>query len=423
MTARSPRADFPALARAPTVHYLDSACMTLVPRTVLRAMREYYERYPGCAGRSLHRWSEQVGTRYERARAEVARWFGVREPAAVAFQRNTTEAINVVAHGLPLRRGDRIVLTDQEHSSNLVVWLRRAKELGARLVFLRLRDDGRFDPDAFQALWHQPVRLVSVFHTSNLDGRSLPIRELVEIAHDHHTPVLVDGSQAASHHRVEVDRWSIDYYAASGHKMLGPTGTGLLTGSPTALEALRPLTLGGETVEWASETGFALRKIPYRLEAGLQNYAGVLGLAEAIAYLRRVGVEEIVDRQRTVNRLVTEELMDERRVHVLGPSDPDERPSIYAFTIDGVDPHDAALFLDEAQRVLVRSGRHCVQSWYHRRGLVGNVRASFHLYNDRSDARALVRGVRELVERLARPGGPGPRPPTTTARRYRRAPS
>jgi cysteine desulfurase / selenocysteine lyase len=397
------RADFPALRPRPGPPrvYLDSACMTLVPEAVLDAMEAYYREYPGCAGRSLHRFAEEVSRRFEGARGALGRYLGRRDPAGVVFLRNATEAINVVAEGLPWKRGDRVVITDREHNSNLVVWQRLARERGIEIEVLRLPDDGTFDPEALDAALTRGARLVSVFHTSNLDGRTLPVREIAERAHDGGASLLVDGCQAASHRPVDVERLGIDYYAVSAHKMLGPTGVGALLAPPELLRGLRPLLLGGETVTRTTLRDHELKDVPHRLEAGLQNYAGVLGWAAAIDYLSRLDLGEVEAAERRVNELITDRFRGEPRVHLLGSLDPTARPSLVAFTIDGVDPHDAAVFLDEGYGVMVRSGMHCVHSFYAERNLSGNVRASFHLYTTVDDGRALVDGVDELLARLA----------------------
>lgn len=415
MNVAEVRADFPALRPRSgdrPVSYLDSACMSLVPSAVLAAMEEYYRDFPGCAGRSLHRFSEEVARRYEAARVAFARFLGRSDPAAVVFLRNATEAINLVGQGLPWKRGDRVVISDREHNSNLIVWQRLASEVGIRIETLPLADDGGFDAAALEDRLGLGVRLVSLFQTSNLDGRSLPIREITERAHDRGALVLFDGCQAAPHQKVELDRMGVDFYAVSGHKMLGPTGTGVLAAARGPLDQIRPLSLGGETVEWSTLETHSLRPAPYRFEAGLQNYAGVLGAHAGIDYLSHVGFDEIQSQQFAVNARVTSAFEDEPRVHVLGPEDPRARSSIFAFTVDGVDPNDVAVFLDEGHDVMVRSGMHCVHSFYARRGLPGNVRASFYLYNDRTDADRLIGGLGELLEKV-----PGAAPNGTSAGR------
>jgi cysteine desulfurase / selenocysteine lyase len=397
------RERFPALRPGPDGRvpaYLDSACMSLVPQEVLDAMTEYYTDYPGCAGRSLHRFAEEVSHRFEAARETFGRFLETPTPAGIVFVRNSTEAINIVGQGISWKRGDRVLVSDQEHNSNLVLWQRLGPERGVRLEILRLKDDGTFDSEALETALGRGVRLVSLFHTSNLDGRSLPVREITERAHDHGALVLFDGCQAAPHRPVHLERDGIDFYAISAHKMLGPTGTGVLAGRPEALAELRPLVAGGETVEWSTLTEHKLRPPPHRFEAGLQNYAGVLGAAVGVKFLQRVGLENVEAHDRALNARVTDALADEPRIQRLGPADPAARPSVFAFAIDGVDPHDAALFLDEGHGVMVRSGRHCVHSWYAERALDGNVRASFYLYTDESDADRLIAGVRELLERI-----------------------
>lgn len=396
------RRDFPALRERPggSPVYLDSACMSLVPRPVLEAMAEYYSDYPGCAGRSLHRFAQEVGQRYDAARETFARFLGRRDARGIVFLRNATEAINLVAQGLPWKRGERVLISDQEHNSNLVVWQRLAEERGIRIEVIPLSEDGSFDGDELDRHLHQNVRLVSLFHTSNVDGRTLPVQEIVERAHERKALVLLDGCQAAPHRRVDADRLGADFYAVSSHKMLGPTGTGVLAAAVGPLATLRPLLVGGETVEWTTLTRHALRGPPHRFEAGLQNYAGVLGGAAGVDYLTRLGLEEVEAQQRAVNEAVSRGLQGSERVHLLGPSAPADRPSVYAFTLDGVDPNDAAVFLDEGHRVMVRSGMHCAHSFYERRGIAGNIRASFYLYNGREDGAALVRGIEELLERI-----------------------
>jgi cysteine desulfurase/selenocysteine lyase len=401
------RADFPALrerADATNPVYLDSACMSLVPQSVLDAMEEYYRDFPGCGGRSLHRFAEEVGRRYEAARVGFAHRLGRTDPHSIVFLRNSTEAINLVAQGLPWAPGERVLISDREHNSNLIVWQRLVKERGIRIEVLPLADSGEFDGEALEERLGRGVRLLSLFHTSNLDGQSLPVREITERAHDHGALVLFDGCQAAPHEPLELDRIGVDFYAVSGHKMLGPTGTGILAAAPDRLATLRPLLVGGETVEWSTLTDHELRPPPYRFEAGLQNYAGVIGAGAALDYLGRLDPQEMRAHEVALNRRFCEAMAGEPRVRLLGPADPARRPSVAAFTIDGVDPHDAALFLDEGYHVMVRSGRHCVHSWYAERGIAGNVRASFYLYNRTADVDALIAGVRELLARIPASG-------------------
>ncbi|MHB8352301.1 MAG: aminotransferase class V-fold PLP-dependent enzyme [Thermoplasmata archaeon] len=404
MTDASVRRQFPALRSRPgrpTPVYLDSACMSLVPRPVLEAMEEYYRDYPGCAGRSFHRFAEEVSHRFEGSREEFRRLLGAPSASEVVFVRNSTEAINLVGQGLPWARGDRVVVTDQEHNSNLILWQRLRDERGIHLDILKLPDGGGFEAEQLEALLTPTTRLVSLFQTSNLDGRSLPIREIADRVHAHGGRLLVDGCQAAPHQPVDLETLGADYYALSGHKMLGPTGTGVLAARrPEFLTGLRPIIVGGETVAWSTLTDHELRPPPHRFEAGLQNYAGVLGAGAAVKFLRAHGLDTIRPHDRALNEQVTRALAGEPRLKLLGPADAADRPSIFAFNLTGIDPTDAALFLDEAHSILLRSGMHCVHSWYRARGLTGNLRASFYLYNTRADARVLVAGIEELLARI-----------------------
>ncbi len=342
--------------------------------------------------------------RYESARGEFARHFRAPDgPNSVIFLRNATEAINLVAHGIAWKRGDAVLVSDREHNSNLVPWQDLASTRGTRLDFLRLPDDRPFDEEAYERALARRPRLVSLFHASNLDGRRLPVREIVERAHDRGALVLLDGCQAAPHERVDLDEIGADFYAISSHKMLGPTGTGALLGRFDELARLRPSLLGGETVEWTTLTEHELRPPPHRFEAGLQNYAGVLGAAEGLRFLDGVGWEAIDARDRALNARLTEALRDVPRIRPIGPPEIVDRPSVFAFSVEGIDASDVALFLDESQGVMVRSGRHCVHSWYEARDLDATVRASFYLYNTPSDVDRMVRGLEELLRRV--PGG------------------
>ena len=391
------RKDFPALRsrRKGAAGYLDSACLSLVPRPVLDAMEGYYADTPGCGGRSVHRWSTAVTEAVEGAREEFGRYFGA-DPAHLVTLRNTTEAINLVGRGLGLRKGDRVLVTDQEHNSNLVIWQVLARTLGIRLDVLPLPEDRAFDLDTYRRNLARPTRLVSVFHSSNLDGRTLPARELIEIAHDAGAEVLLDGSQYAPHERLDLTQLGVDYYALSLHKMLGPSGTGLLYGAPGKLERLAPLVVGGETVAWTDYRDHEPLPVPARFEAGLQNYAGIVGARAAVQYLGKVDMDELRDHMVRLQRIAADTLSSEG-VRPLGLPDPRARGSIFSFILEGVDAHDVALFLDEGYDTLVRSGMNCVHSWYRARGLDGSVRASFYLYTTEDEVRRFRDGVAELA--------------------------
>jgi cysteine desulfurase/selenocysteine lyase len=405
----APHRDFPALRGQPghpAPAYLDSACMSLTPQVVLDAQEEYYRDYPGCAGRSVHRWAEEVQHRYERARETFARFFDAPSARHLVNIRNSTEGLNAVALGLPWKKGSRVLLTDQEHNSNLVVWQRLQRTRGIRLEVLPLPADRPFDEEAYQRALERRPALVSFFHASNLDGRTLPARALVEAAHDKGARVLLDGSQAAAHQPVSLRSMAPDFYVLSFHKMLGPTGTGLLYVGPGDLETFPPWFVGGETVEETDYGSHTLRPPPHRFEAGLQNYAGVLGAEAAARYLSRHRFEELPAHLEALQRHLEREVEDIEGLTRLGPPRARDRGAVFPFVLSGLAPEDVALFLDQGHDVFVRSGMNCVHSWYRARGLPGNVRASFHVYTGREEVDRLARGLRELRHRVPpRPAG------------------
>jgi cysteine desulfurase/selenocysteine lyase len=399
------RADFPLLSRRgrgkPLV-YLDSACMAMKPRQVIDAVVRYYEEFPVCGERSVHRLSTQVSVMVDDVREAARAHFGAGSKDELVFLRNTTEAINLVAHSFRLRRGDEIVGGDKEHNSNLAPWHLLGKRRGTRYTAVRSGRDGLFDLEALKAAVTRRTKLVAIGHTANLDGTSVPARAIAEVAHDKGAAVLLDGAQSAPHEPVDVRRLDCDFFACSVHKMCGPTGVGLLYGKAEHLERMDPVNPGGSTVATTSYAGATFLRPPRRFEGGLQDYAGILGAGAALAYLDDVGMEEISLHVRALNRRLTKALEGERRISVIGPAGADLRGAIYSFAVDGVDAHDVALMLDEAANIAIRSGNHCVHSWLRAHGLKGTARASFYLYNTAAEVDLLAETLREVV--LGRPG-------------------
>ncbi len=392
------RRDFPILARPDPPVYLDSACMSLKPQSVIDATVRYYEDTPFCAGRSVYDGARSVERAVEDARAALAHLLGA-DPAGVVWTKNATEAVNLVAAAFPFRPGDVVLAGDREHNSNLVPWLaQRAR--GVRVDVLPSRDDGAFDLDALvKRLGAGDVRLVAIGHASNLDGAVAPAREIVAAAHAAGARVLLDGAQAAPHHPVDLAAIGCDYYAVSLHKMLGPTGVGALLARREALDALGPFLVGGETVASSTYDGFELLEPPARFEAGLQNYAGLAAVPAAVRYLADAGPAVIEAHERALTERLDAALADVPGVRLLGPP-AGSRGGITSFTTDFLDPHELAILLDDKHRILVRSGDHCAHSWFNARGLAGSVRASLYLYSSREEVDALADAVRALSRRL-----------------------
>lgn len=397
------RDDFPLLSRPDAPIYLDNACMTLKPRAVIDAVSRYYEETPFCAGRAVYEGSLAVEQTMEAARSALAELLrGV--PEATVWTKNATEAVNLVAHAYPWKRGDVVLTTDREHNSNLVPW-QMLLPRGVKHEVVASREDGTLDLDAWQArLARGDVALVAAVHVSNLDGYATPARELVELAHERGAPVLLDGAQAAPHAPVDLARLGADFYAVSAHKMLGPTGVGALLSTPAALARLGPFMTGGDTVARTTYERAELLDAPAKFEAGLQNYAGIAGVEAAVSYLRRVGLAEIARHERTLALQVARGLEDAQGLHLLG-APIGARAGIVPFALDDLDPHALAILLEDKHRILVRSGDHCLHSWFNARGVPGAVRASFYLYNTAREAEAFVEAVRGLLDQLQRGTG------------------
>ncbi len=378
------RKDFPTMATDRGV-YLDSACQSLRPRQVIDAVTEYYTSYPACGGRSVHHMSNEVSVRVDEAREAFCRFTNGADPSHYVFTKNTTEGLNTVAFGLGLKKGDAVVTTDSEHNSNYVPWLHLRDTVGVRMRRSESGEDGRFDIESFKSKMGKDVKIVSVAHVSNVTGVEVPVKDVCEIAHDYGAKVMIDGSQAAPHLPVDLGRIGADFYAMSVHKMLGPSGMGVLYGAPGALEDLSILHYGGGTVGLVTYDSFNEAPVPDRFEAGLQDYAGICGARAAVEYLEGVGMENVMRYDAELLKYMMDSVQDMKGLSIVGPSDPAERRSVFSFNIDGLGAHDIAMMLDSIDGVMIRSGMHCAHSFLESRGIHGSARASVYLYNNRED--------------------------------------
>lgn len=390
-----------SLLNKPNLHYFDSACQTLRPRQVIEVMTQYYEEYPACGGRSMHRLAARVTKQCEEARQIIADFIGAKRKEEIVFTRNTTEGINLVVNSLNLKAGDVVLTTDKEHNSNLIPWQILSKKLGIFHVIVPSKPDNTFDLEAYtQLLEKHPVKLVSMAMTSNLDGVSIPGDQVVKLAHQHKALVLLDGAQAVPHHNVNVSKLDVDFLAFSGHKMLGPSGIGVLYGKFHLLEELSPFLVGGDTVSSSTYTTQEFLPPPEKFEAGLQDYAGIIGLGEAVNYLKKIGFPVIEERELELNRRLTETLTSINNLKIIGPADPGLRGGIVSFYIPGIDHHQIALMLDESAGFLVRSGQHCVHSWFANQKIPGSVRASFYFYNTMEEVEAFIQSLKKVLSIL-----------------------
>jgi cysteine desulfurase/selenocysteine lyase len=258
-----------------------------------------------------------------------------------------------------------------------------------------------FDMERFKSMMNKSVRLVSVVWTSNLDGYTLPVKEIVKTAHDSGALVMLDGAQSVPHKKADVRKLDVDFLAFSGHKMLGPSGTGVLYGQEKLLERLEPFLVGGDTVEWSRYDSHRLLRPPEKFEAGLQNYGGVIGLGEAARYLERIGLENIDKHEKELNKVISERISGIPGMRIIGPESPELRSGIISFNIKGIKYHDVAMMLDQNHGIMVRSGQHCVHSWFNAHGIGGSVRASLYLYNTKEEAEIFA----DAVEKIAKLGG------------------
>ncbi len=376
--------------------YLDSACQSLRPRVVIDALDNYYEKTSACGGRSMHHLAAEVTRACDQARASVAKFLGAAKKEEIVFTRNTTEAINLVAQSLNLQKGDVVVISDKEHNSNLVPWLWMAKKKGIEVRIVPSKADNTFDMAAFEQRLDKQVKLVAMGYTSNLDGVCIPAEEIIKRAHQVGALVLLDAAQAAPHRKIQVKALDVDYLALSGHKLLGPSGTGVLYAKYRLLEEMEPFLVGGDTVVSTTYTSYEFLPPPEKFEAGLQDYAGQIGLGAAVEYLQKVGFDAIQKQELLFNEAITAQLQGLPGLKMIGPADPKLRGGIFSFYIEGIDSHRIALMLDQMANIQVRSGQHCVHSWFHARAITGSVRASAYFYNTLEEAALLSASIQKI---------------------------
>ena len=397
------RSDFPLLAGNPALHYLDSAATSQKPRAVLDAMREFYEHDYANPHRGAYALSVRATERYHEARERVARFLGVRDSARLIFTRGTTEALNLVATSWAMehvRSGDEIIVTALEHHANFVPWQQLARQRGATLAICRLTSDGRLDLDHLASLMTPRTRVVAFNHVSNALGTINPVAEIAAMTRRRaasNAIIVVDGAQAVPHLRLALDGdelGDVDFYAFSGHKMLGPMGIGGLVGKRVLLEAMRPYQMGGDMIETVGDEETTWNVLPHKFEAGTPNVADAVGLGAACEYLESLGMDAVREHEVALLELALERLGTIEGVGLYGPSDLSARSGVVSFTLDGVHPHDIATILD-GEGVCVRAGHHCAQPLMRRLEVPATARASFYVYSESRDVEALVSGLQK----------------------------
>lgn len=395
------RADFNILKEKgkSTPIYFDSACMSLKPQQVINTINDYYLNYPACAGRSSHKLGETVTRKVKEARQLIAKFINANNENEIIFTRNTTEGINLFANSIGLKKGDIVLISDKEHNSNLVPWLLLRDKIGIIVKIINSNEDGSFNLDNLQKEI-VGAKIVSIVHTSNLDGVTNPIKEIIEIAHKNNALVFIDAAQSIAHKKIDVKDLDVDFLAFSGHKMLGPTGTGVFYGKHKLLEKLEPFLVGGDTVEYSTYTDYKFLPVPEKFEAGLQDYAGIIGLGEAVKYLSQFDFDEIKEHELKLNTYITGELKKIPQIKIIGPENPKDRSGIVNFYIDGADMHKFAIMLDEMANIEIRSGQHCVHSWFNSKKIYNSARVSLYLYNTMEEAETFITNLNKIIKIL-----------------------
>ena len=402
------REDFPILSREvygkPLV-YLDNAATTQKPLCVLDAMRDEYLNVNANVHRGVHYLSQQATDLHEAAREKVREFINARKIEEIVFTRGTTEAINLVASSFcesQMQPGDEVLVTEMEHHSNIVSWQLQAQKRGIVVKHIPITDDGQLCMDQLETLITEKTKIISVAHVSNVLGTVNPVAQIVQIAHTHGIPVLVDGAQSAPHFKVDVQAMDCDFFAFSGHKMYGPTGIGVLYGKEEWLEKLPPYQGGGEMIDKVTWEKTTFERLPFKFEAGTPDYIATHGLAKAIDYIESLGFDAIQQHEQELTRYCMEQLMTIPDMHIYGPNltigiVPSVRDAVVSFNVGFIHHLDMGTLLDRLG-IAVRTGHHCAQPLMDRLGISGTVRASFALYNTKEEIDVLVAGIRRVAQ-------------------------
>jgi cysteine desulfurase/selenocysteine lyase len=392
------RADFPILRRKiggkPLV-YLDNAATSQKPKAVIDAIDRYYHEYNANVHRGVHRLSEEATVAFEQSREEFARFIGAKAAKEIIFVRNATEALNLVALSWAranLKSGDRILLTEMEHHSNIVPWQMLAKEKGLRIDYVEIRDDGILNWETFEQLIKESPKVLSLAHVSNALGTINPVKQMAREAHKVGATVIVDAAQSVPHMPVDVADLECDFLAASGHKMLAPTGIGMLYGRQDLLDHMEPLMGGGEMIKEVHLQDARWNDLPWKFEAGTPNIEGVIGLGAAVDYLTKLGMQNVREHEKDITRYAIERLAGVKGLVLYGTKEIEKRGAVISFNLGDIHAHDLATVLD-TQGIAIRSGQHCAQPLMERLKVPATSRASFYIYNTRREVDILVRAL------------------------------
>ena len=392
------REDFPIFTeRADNFVYLDSSATTLKPQTVIDAVADYYSKYSANVHRSIYSIGEKATEKYEGSRSKVAKLINANSNSII-FTRGTTESINLVAYTWArknLKSGDEILLTEMEHHSNLIPWQICSQETGAVLKFIPFNEDGTLDLSDPEKWFTNKTKLVAVIHQSNVFGTVNPIKDIIKLAKGVGAVTLIDAAQSVPHQKVDVQDLDCDFLAFSGHKMLGPTGVGVLYGKPEILEEMPPFMGGGEMIRTVSLNESTWNDIPWKFEAGTPNIAQAIGLGSAIDYINEIGLDKIHEHEQDILTYALEKMQKIPEVNIYGSAD--ERGAVISFNLKNIHPHDLSQLLDN-DGIAIRAGHHCAQPIMKKLGVSATGRASFYLYNSKEDVDRLCESLVKTVK-------------------------
>jgi cysteine desulfurase / selenocysteine lyase len=394
------REDFPILKRKingnKTLVYFDNAATTQKPISVINAILDYYTNYNSNIHRAVHQMAEEATLAFESTRQKVAKFINTRLADEIIFTRNATEAINLVSYSwgrANVSKNDIIVITEMEHHSNIVPWQILAEEKGAIVDYIGVDNDGYLDMTQYEEIIQSNrVKLVSISHMSNVLGTIVPIEKIITKAHNKGIPVLVDGAQSVPHMPVDVQRMNCDFMVFSAHKMLGPTGVGVLYVKREILDKMKPFIGGGDMIKEVHKHGIIYNDLPYRFEGGTPNIADVIGFGSAIDYLNKVHMDKVRQHEIDITSYAIKAVTDVKGVTLYGPPNPNHRGGVVSFNISDIHPHDLATIMNE-QGVAIRSGHHCAQILMERLNVSATSRTSFYIYNTKDEVDIFINAL------------------------------
>ncbi|MDW0142933.1 MAG: cysteine desulfurase [Nitrososphaeraceae archaeon] len=394
------RNDFPIFKKkinGKELVYLDNASTTQKPYSVTDSITDFYTNYNSNIHREIYQLAEEATELYEQSRKKIANFINAC-PEEIVFTRNTTESINLIAHSWArsnLKKDDGVVITELEHHSNIVPWQILCQEIGTRLEYVGIDENGFLDLEhMIELISSKKVKLVSLSHMSNVLGTIVPIERIIKIAHEHGIPVIVDGAQSVPHMPVNVKNMDCDFLVFSAHKMLGPTGVGVLYAKKELLENMRPFMGGGDMIKEVFKFHTNYNEVPYKFEAGTPNIADVVGYGAAIDYLEKIGMENIRRHEISLTEYALESMLSLKYVTVYGPRDPKYRGGVISFNIADIHPHDLATIMND-HGIAIRSGHHCAQVLMQRLDVPATSRASFYIYNTKEEIDKFVNAIKE----------------------------